>query len=250
MIRLHVNVDHVATVRNQRDTQYPDPIAAARLCLEAGAQGITMHLREDRRHIRDDDVRRFARELPGAVLNLEMAATEEMATILSQVRPHACTLVPERREERTTEGGLDVRGARLGIERVAKAAREVGTRLSLFIEPDLEQVRLSRDLGAVQVEFHTGHYCHVPDSEREAVLEALSEAAILAHELGLEVAAGHGLNVGNVGPIAALPHLAELNIGHAIVSDAILLGLAEATRAMRSAIDRGAHGSAQAAPSR
>lgn len=236
MIRLHVNVDHVATLRNQRDTVYPDPVRAARECMAAGADGITMHLREDRRHIRDRDV--FAvREFLAKGLNLEMAATEEMARIAGEVAPTAITLVPERREERTTEGGLDVTKNHALLERVVSVAARTGIRVSFFIEPNREAVRLSRELGAAQVEFHTGHYAHEAPSSREARLLAFVEAAHHAHELGLEVAAGHGLTTENVGPIARLPHMAELNIGHAIISDAVFLGLGEAVRAFRRAID-------------
>lgn len=236
MIRLHVNVDHVATLRNQRDTAYPDPVRAARECMAAGADGITMHLREDRRHIRDHDVRSVREFLPTG-LNLEMAATEEMAAIAGEVAPMAITLVPERREERTTEGGLNVTRNHALLERVVRVAARTGSRVSFFIEPNLEAVRLSRELGAVQVEFHTGHYAHVAKDARRAELRAFVEAAESAHALGLEVAAGHGLTTENVGLIAQLPHMAELNIGHAIIADAVFFGLAEAVRGFRRAID-------------
>jgi pyridoxine 5-phosphate synthase len=237
MIRLHINIDHVATIRNQRDTPYPDPAAAAQLCLEAGADGITAHLREDRRHIRDADVSRLRQTIgPGHCFNLEMAATEEMAAIARRERPNAVTLVPERREERTTEGGLDVRASARTISSIQKACEEIGASLSLFIEPSLEQVRAARELGAAQVEFHTGHYCEAEPSARSGLLRPFIEAAGLARELGLKVAAGHGLSVDNVGPVVGIPHLEELNIGHSVVSEAVLVGLPQAVRNLRAAI--------------
>lgn len=239
MIRLHVNIDHVATLRNQRDTDYPDPAEAALVCMNAGADGITMHLREDRRHIRDGDVTRVKDVLAGRVLNLEMALTAEMSDIMASVAPHTATLVPEKRSERTTEGGLDLIACREGLVRLADRARQVGTRLSVFIEPSLEQVRIAREVGAVQVEFHTGHYCLAPALDQPALLVAFRKAAELAQSLGLEVAAGHGLTVENVGPIAALPHMAELNIGHSVISDAIFHGLGGAVRRLRAAIVHG-----------
>lgn len=236
MTRLHINIDHVATLRNQRDTPYPDPVEAARLCLAAGAQGITVHLREDRRHIRDADVRALRKQLD-TVLNLEMAATEEMCGIAEEVHPQVITLVPERREERTTEGGLDVRAASSAVERVAQLCERTSIKLSLFIEADLDQVRLSRELGARQVEFHTGHYAEAGSAEVEGLLPRFAQAAELAHELGLEVAAGHGLHCGNVAPIVRVPHMAELNIGHAVISEAVLVGLPDAVRRLRRVID-------------
>lgn len=242
MIRLHVNIDHVATLRNQRDTLYPDPAEAAAVCMAAGADGITMHLREDRRHIRDADVWRVKEVLAAGVLNLEMALTEEMVEILEKVVPQAATLVPERREERTTEGGLDLVACHGALVRLAARAKHIGTRLSVFIEPSLEQVRIAHEVGAVQVEFHTGHYCSAPLAEQPSLLPAFRQAAELAHELGLDVAAGHGLTVDNVGPIAALPHMAELNIGHSVVSDALFHGLDGAVRRLRSAIDAARRG--------
>ncbi len=237
MIRLHINLDHVATLRNQRDTTYPEPGQAARLCLEAGADGITVHLREDRRHIRDHDVEQMRRmiSLPKC-LNLEMAATEEMAAIAARVRPDAVTLVPERREERTTEGGLDASGNREAISRVARVCQEIDARLSLFIEADTGQVRVAQELGADQVEFHTGHYCDAPAEQREALLPAFFEAASLADELGMQVAAGHGLHAGNIAGIVKIPHLVELNIGHSVVSEAVMVGLPDAVRHLRAAI--------------
>jgi pyridoxine 5-phosphate synthase len=237
-----VNIDHVATVRNARGTRYPDPVHAAQLCLSAGADGITAHLREDRRHIVDDDIARL-RAAIGAPLNLECAATDEMRAIAKRIVPHTVTLVPERREERTTEGGLDVVGQRAAIERFVEVCREGGTRTSLFVPPDEASVRASHALGVDQIELHTGEYCHLHEpgdrARRAAELERLRQAALLGHALGMEVAAGHGLTQHNVGAIAALPHLAELSIGHALVGDALFLGLPEAVRAMRAAMQRG-----------
>lgn len=235
-MRLHINIDHVATLRNQRDAGYPDPVEAALLCVEAGADGITAHLREDRRHIRDEDVLRLRNRLPG-LLNLEMAATDEMAAIAERIRPDVVTLVPEKREERTTEGGLNVVATRAAVEHVAGICARCDIKLSLFIEPSAEQVAESHRLGARQVEFHTGHYADVAEAERAGMLHAFEEAARSAHRLGLEVAAGHGLTVANVGPIVGVPHVMELNIGHSIVSRAVLVGLGEAVREMRAAIE-------------
>lgn len=238
MIRLHVNIDHVATLRNQRDTSYPDIVQAAELCLEAGAQGITVHLREDRRHIRDGDVERLRAVLgpngsagrADSILNLEMAATDEMCGIVRRIRPDMVTLVPEKRNERTTEGGLDAIATRGAIERVAAACAEVQARLSLFIEADPAQIRVAPELGAVQVELHTGHYAEAAPPERPRFLERFVACAELSHELGLHLAAGHGLNIENVGPIVAIPHMAELNIGHSVVCDAVMKGLGQAVR--------------------
>ncbi len=238
MIRLHINIDHVATLRNQRDASYPSPVLAAQLCELAGADGITAHLREDRRHIRDRDVEDL-RAAVTTILNLEMAATEEMGAVAERVHPDVVTLVPERREERTTEGGLDVARVRAHIEPIAAMCARRNIKLSLFIEADEAQVRASRDAGAQQVELHTGHYCEVQGAERAAWLERLRGAAALANELGLEVAAGHGLTRANVLDVAALPHVAELNIGHSVIADAVLVGLDRAVRDLRAAIDRG-----------
>lgn len=239
MIRLHVNIDHVATVRNARGTSYPDPIAAALECERAGAQGITAHLREDRRHIRDQDVTRLRAALT-VPLNLEMAATAEMVAIAEAVGPQVITLVPERREERTTEGGLDVIAARSQIERVAELCAHRGIKLSLFIAADRAQVEASRAVGARQIELHTGDYCEATDgAELRVRLGKLRDAAQLAHDLGLEVAAGHGLTRENVVAVAALPFVEEFNIGHALISDAIFQGLGGAVRGFREAIDAG-----------
>jgi pyridoxine 5-phosphate synthase len=239
MIRLHVNVDHVATVRNARGTRYPDPVLAAQICELAGADGITCHLREDRRHIVDDDVRRL-RAVVTTMVNLEMAATDDMVKIAIASAPDVVTLVPERREERTTEGGLDVLGQREGVARAVHALREKGIRVSLFLAPDVAQIEAAHALGAAQVELHTGEYCHHDGESRARELERLSGAASRIAGLGMSVAAGHGLTRSNVGPIAALPHLEELNIGHAIIADAVFVGLDRAVRDMRAAIDRGA----------
>ncbi len=238
MIRLHVNIDHVATLRNARGTRYPDPVLAAQVCEQAGADGITLHLREDRRHIRDDDVERM-RATVGTLMNLEMAATDEMATIAGRIRPDAVTLVPERREERTTEGGLDVVGSRAQIQKIAGVCRSSGIKLSLFINPDPEQIEASHALGAQQIELHTGVYCDTRGEARRAELARLVGAAHRAAELGLEVAAGHGLTRHNLLEIAAIPPIVELNIGHAVISDAVFMGLDGAVKAFREAVARG-----------
>jgi len=238
MIRLHINIDHVATIRNARGTVYPDPVTAAALCELSGADGITAHLREDRRHIKDDDIVRLRSALTTR-FNLEMGTTEEMRTIAERVRPDVVTLVPERRAELTTEGGLDVQLTRAAIEQVARMCQTRKIKLSLFIAPNEAHVRLSRELGASQVEFHTGEYCHKQGSERAGELERLKRAATLARSVGLEVAAGHGLTRFNVLDIAAIPEIEELNIGHSVIGDAVLVGLDRAVRDLRAAIDRG-----------
>ena len=236
-VRLGVNVDHVATVRNARGTAWPDPVRAALLACEAGADGITAHLREDRRHIRDEDMRRLKQALP-APLNFEMAPTGAMVDIASAVRPHAVCLVPERREELTTEGGLDAAGLGGALAPRVQALAAAGIRVSLFIEPDPEQLRAAAALGAPVVELHTGRYCELAGEAQRAELARLRSAAALAAALGLECHAGHGLTYSNVGPIAAIPTVAELNIGHFLVGEAIFTGLAEAVRRMRAAMDR------------
>ncbi|MBX3131474.1 MAG: pyridoxine 5'-phosphate synthase [Polyangiaceae bacterium] len=238
MIRLHVNVDHIATLRNARGTSYPDPVFAAQLCEQAGADGITCHLREDRRHIRDDDVDRL-RAAVATRLNLEMAATAEMCAIAERVRPDVITLVPERREERTTEGGLDVIGARATIEPIARMCARVGIELSLFIAPDPKQVDASHAVGAGQVELHTGEYCHLMGEPRDVEFERLRAAARHATALGLDVAAGHGLTRHNVIAVAAIREVAEVNIGHALIADAALVGLERAVGGFRAALERG-----------
>lgn len=246
-MRLHINIDHVATLRNQRDTSYPDLVEAARVCMAAGADGITVHLREDRRHIRDADVWAL-RERHEGLLNLEMAATAEMAAIAAEVRPDVVTLVPEKREERTTEGGLDVDKMQEAVRKVAEVCQKAGIKLSLFIEPDLDQVRASKELGASQVEFHTGHYCEAPPEERRQLLAELEGAVELAESLGLEVAAGHGLNVENVGPIAAISGIRELNIGHSVVCSAVMIGLGAAVQELRAVVESGRPTSVPALP--
>jgi pyridoxine 5-phosphate synthase len=232
--RLYINIDHVATLRQARRTDEPDPVAAAHLCEDAGADGITAHLREDRRHIQDEDVIRLSRQIR-TVFNLEMALTEEMLDVAERLRPYQITLVPERREEVTTEGGLDVSRdpVRLssGIERLKRS----GLHISLFIDPASDMVERSCDLGADAVELHTGAYANAGGSPD--TLAALREASALGARLGLAVHAGHGLTVRNVGPVAAIPEIEELNIGHSIISRAIFLGLAEAVREIRAAMD-------------
>ncbi|HET7621260.1 MAG TPA: pyridoxine 5'-phosphate synthase [Gemmatimonadaceae bacterium] len=232
--RLYINIDHVATLRQARRTDEPDPVAAALLCEDSGAEGITAHLREDRRHIQDEDVIRLSREIR-TVFNLEMALTEEMLDIAERLRPYQVTLVPERREEVTTEGGLDVTRdpVRLasGIERLKRS----GLHVSLFIDPAGEMVERSRDLGADAIELHTGAYAN-SGGTRETLL-ALREAATAGAGLGLAVHAGHGLTVRNVGPVAAIPEIEELNIGHSIISQAIFVGLVESVREMSAAMD-------------
>ena len=229
--RLGVNIDHVATVRNARGGTHPDPLDAARAAIEAGADGITLHLREDRRHIRDDDVRRIAAAI-AAPINLEMAATEEMTAFAAALAPHACCIVPERRAEVTTEGGLDAAGqvATLGPIIARLGAR--GIRVSLFIDPDPAQIEAAAGLGARVVELHTGRYAEGASSE----LQRLRDGAALATALGLEVHAGHGLSFANVGPVAAIPQVAELNIGHFLIGEAILHGLPHVVRHMRALI--------------
>jgi len=236
-VRLHVNIDHVATLRNARGTLYPDPVRGAEQCLAAGADGITAHLREDRRHIKDDDVDHLAALCARAhsTFNLEMAATDEMVGIALRVKPDVCTLVPERREERTTEGGLDVFANGDALARRIAALAAGGIKVSLFIAADPEPIDRSRILGARQIELHTGEYAHGRGGE----LARLAAGAKRAHDAGLEVAAGHGLTQGNVPALVALPEIVELNIGHALVSDAVFVGLGAAVRAYRDAIARG-----------
>ena len=247
-VRLHINIDHVATVRNARGTRYPDPVFAAQLCEAAGADGITAHLREDRRHIRDEDVVRL-RAAVTTMLNLEMAATEEMVALAERVRPEVISLVPERREERTTEGGLDVVAQRSAVEAAITMARRVGIKVSLFINPDPAVVEAAAAIGAQQVELHTGEYCHATEPGHAPALVASELARIAAatkraRELGLDVAAGHGLTRHNVGPVVAIAGLEEVNIGHSVIADAVLFGLERAVRDLRAAIERGARGRA------
>lgn len=233
--RLYINIDHVATIRQARRTDEPDPVAAALACEAAGADGITAHLREDRRHIQDDDVERLAREVR-TVFNLEMACTDEMLAIAERLRPFQVTFVPERREEVTTEGGLDVTHDPVALERAIARMRTAGIRSSLFIDPDPTMVQRSRDLGADAIELHTGSFAHHPNDA--AQVAALARASAQGHALGLHVHAGHGLTVRNVAPVSAIPEIEELNIGHTIVSRAVFVGIAEAVREMRAAMDR------------
>nr|WP_208404240.1 pyridoxine 5'-phosphate synthase [Sphingomonas insulae] len=235
-MRLGVNIDHVATVRNARGAGYPDPVRAALLAAEAGADGITAHLREDRRHITDDDIARLSAKLT-VPLNLEMAATDEMLAIALRHRPHAACIVPEKREERTTEGGIDAAGQH---DRLAPLVSELGAariRVSLFIEPDARQIDAAIRLGAPVVELHTGRYAELDGAARTEELRRLSDAAALAAKNGIEVHAGHGLTFDNVGPIAAIPQVRELNIGHFLVGEALFAGLGESVRRMREEMD-------------
>ena len=234
-----MNIDHVATIRNARGGDVPDPVRAALLAAEAGADGITAHLREDRRHIRDTDIERLLAELT-LPLNLEMAATDEMGEIARRHRPHAVCLVPERREERTTEGGLDVVADEHRLARFIAPLAE-HSRVSLFVAADRRQVEAARRVGAAVVELHTGAFCDAwvegRTEARDAELRRLTEMAAFAREVGLEVHAGHGLAYDSVGPIAALPQVVELNIGHFLVGEAIFIGLDAAIRRMRAAMD-------------
>ena len=243
MVRLFINVDHVATLRQQRDTIYPDPVIAAGICELAGADGITVHLREDRRHIQERDVRILRKTVRGA-LNLEMAVVQSIVDIAVQVGPDMCTLVPEKREEQTTEGGLDVRGRATEIAKTVRILRDAGIGVSLFIDPDETSARACVDLGATQAELHTGDYCHTklgtPESTRE--LARLEKAGRIVVETGLRLAAGHGLDYANVGPVAALAGLEEMSIGHALVARAVMVGMERAVLDMRAAIDAGARG--------
>lgn len=242
-LRLGVNIDHVATLRNARGGTHPDPVAAAQTAIEAGADGITAHLREDRRHITDNDLERLQALCmeTGIPLNMEMAAVPEMEKIALALRPHAVCLVPERRQERTTEGGLDVAGMHNKITPIVRNLAENGSRVSLFIEAVPHQIKASAHSGAQVVEFHTGAYAHALDDGDEAragvIVEALREGAEAAHALGLEVHFGHGLTFDNVGVIAAMPHARELNIGHYIMGEALFMGLPAAIKQMRALMD-------------
>lgn len=235
-LRLGVNIDHVATIRNARGGEHPDPVRAAEIVAAVGGDGITAHLREDRRHIRDDDLARIqaATDLP---LNLEMAATDEMVEIALRHNPHAACIVPEKREERTTEGGLDAAGQHNHLAPIVARLNDAGIRVSLFIEPDPRQIEAAMRLRAPVVEFHTGRYAHVEGEERAAELRRLADAAALARKNGIEPHAGHGLTYENVVPVAAIPQLAELNIGHYLIGEAIFTGLEDAVRRMRALMD-------------
>jgi pyridoxine 5-phosphate synthase len=241
-LRLGVNIDHVATIRNARGGRHPDPVRAARLAIEAGADGITAHLREDRRHISDDDIARLKAEI-GKPLNLEMAATDEMVEIAVRTRPHAACLVPERRAERTTEGGLDAAGQHNLLAPVIGRLAAAGVRVSLFIAADPRQIEAAARLKAPVIELHTGAWCHALADGNAAAAEVewrrIREGARLGRGLGLEVHAGHGLDHASAETIASLPEIAELNIGHFLVGEAVFVGLAAAIRTMRAAMDRG-----------
>ncbi len=235
MTRLHVNVDHVATLRQARGSNYPDPIPAATICEMAGAQGITIHLREDRRHIIDRDLE-IMRKVVTTVLNLEMAATDEMIGIAREVRPDLCTLVPEKREERTTEGGLAVAADIEGVSAAVGALSAAGIRVSLFIDPNIDEIEASRKAGADMVELHTGDYCEAAPQDRSIELARIGEGARVASGLGLAVAAGHGLHYHNVAEVAAIDEIVELNIGHSIISRAVFVGIDAAVRQMLEAM--------------
>jgi pyridoxine 5-phosphate synthase len=235
-LRLYINVDHVATIRQARRAAEPDPVQAARLCEDAGADGITAHLREDRRHVNDDDIERL-RHVLRTPFNLEMACTDEMIVIAERLKPHQVTLVPERREEITTEGGLDVTREPEKLERGLRRLTAAGIRTALFIDPVPLMVERSHWLGAHAIELHTGRYCHHPEDAR--ALRALEDAARQATALGLAVHAGHGLTTANVGAVAAIAEIEELNIGHTIVSNAVYVGIPAAVRSMRAAMDAG-----------
>ena len=241
-LRLGVNIDHVATLRNARGGDHPDPLRAALAAIEAGADGITAHLREDRRHITDRDIDRLMAEI-ALPLNLEMAATDEMLAIALAHRPHAACIVPERREERTTEGGLDVVGQARQLEPVVSELTRAGVRVSLFIAAEPIQIDAAAEIGAAVIEIHTGSWCDATaaaDPRRAAAeWQRIAEGARLARRLGLEVHAGHGLNYETAERIAALPEIVELNIGHFLVGEAVFVGLAQSIRTMRAAMDRG-----------
>ncbi|KUL94449.1 pyridoxine 5'-phosphate synthase [Bosea sp. WAO] len=241
-LRLGINVDHVATVRNARGGALPDPVRAAHLAIAAGADGITAHLREDRRHIRDADMERLAREL-SKPLNFEMAATEEMIVLAEKLKPHAACLVPEKREERTTEGGLDVVGQAAPLAPAIARLKAAGCRVSLFIEPDEAPIAMAAELGAPVVELHTGTWCHaVADghsAKAEAEFQRLAKGAAFAASLGLEVHAGHGLDYDTARKLAAVPDFVEFNIGHFLIGEAIFVGLEATIARMRQAMDEG-----------
>ena len=235
-LRLGVNIDHVATIRNARGGAHPDPLRAAHIAKDAGADGITAHLREDRRHISDEDIDRLAREI-ALPLNLEMAATDEMLDIALRHRPHAACIVPEKREERTTEGGIDAAGQHNRLAPFVNRLGDANIRVSLFVEPDTRQLDAAKSLGAPVVELHTGAYCeaaaHSDTHARDALLDKIRNAAAYGVSLGLEVHAGHGLGFDTVRPIAAIPQIRELNIGHFLIGEAIFTGLDAAIRRMR-----------------
>ncbi len=242
-LRLGVNIDHVATIRNARGGTFPDPVRAARLAARAGADGITAHLREDRRHISDMDITRLTNEV-NLPLNFEMAATEEMLGIALRHRPHAACIVPEKREERTTEGGLDAKGGLEKLKPYVARLSDAGIRVSLFIEADPAQLEAAKELGAPVVELHTGAYCEETGEDRDRELKRIIDAATYAAKLGLECHAGHGLTYDTVKPIAEIPTIVELNIGHFLIGEAVFCGLAEAMEKMRTLMDEARMGNA------
>ncbi len=235
-LRLGVNIDHVATIRNARGGEHPDPARAAQIVAQAGGDGITVHLREDRRHIRDEDLERVA-SATGLPINLEMAATDEMLEIALRHRPHAACIVPERREERTTEGGLDAAGQHNRLAPIVARLSDAGIRVSLFIAPEPRQIEAAMKLGAPVVEFHTGEYAHAEGEQVAVELRRIVDMAALAAKNGIEPHAGHGLTYENVQPIAAIPQLAELNIGHYLIGEAIFCGLETSVKKMRQLMD-------------
>jgi pyridoxine 5-phosphate synthase len=235
-LRLGVNIDHVATIRNARGGAFPDPVRAAKLAAESGADGITAHLREDRRHISDADIERLSKEI-NIPLNFEMAATDEMLAIALKSRPHAACIVPEKREERTTEGGIDAAGLHNRLSPLVRQLGDAKVRVSLFIEANRRQLDAAKALGAPVVELHTGAYCDTTGAEREKHLNAIRECAAYGASLGLEIHAGHGLTYDTVKPIAAIPQIRELNIGHFLVGEAIFVGLEASIREMRRLMD-------------
>jgi len=243
-LELGINIDHVATLRNARGTTYPDPLRAARLAEEAGADLITLHLREDRRHIKDADLMAL-RPLIKTRMNLECAVTPEMINIACQVKPHDVCLVPEKREEVTTEGGLNVLGHYVAVEAAIKQLKSAGIRVSLFIDPDEKQIQAAKDVGATVVELHTGRYADVSGEEQIKELERIQKAAQYGVSIGLRVNAGHGLHEGNVMPIAAIAELSELNIGHAIVAEALFKGWQKAITDMKALMVKGRAGSSR-----
>ena len=235
-LRLGVNIDHVATVREARGSAYPDPVRAAKIAEAAGADGITAHLREDRRHISDSDIERLSRAL-SIPLNLEMAATDEMLEIALRAKPHAACIVPEKREERTTEGGIDAAGQHNRLAPLVRQLSAARIRVSMFIEPEKSQLDAAKALGAPVVEMHTGAYCDASGAEQARLLQKLRDGAAYGASLGLEIHAGHGLTYDNVRPIAAIPQIRELNIGHFLIGEAIFIGLENSIGHMRALMD-------------
>ncbi len=242
-LRLGVNIDHVATIRNARGGLHPDPVEAAKLAVRAGADGITAHLREDRRHISDNDITRLCNEVDKP-LNFEMAATDEMLEIALGHTPHAACIVPEKREERTTEGGLDVVSSHNRLRPYIDMLGQAGIRVSVFIEPDLAQLDAAKAVGAPVVELHVGAFCDATGAEQERQLARIAAAAAHAEKIGLECHAGHGLTFDTVAPVAVIPTIAELNIGHFLIGEAIFIGLEESIRSMRKLMDKARSASA------